>query len=142
MDSSGLYQIAEESGIPIFRFRLPETESVSIQTEDGTCCIGIDEKVLETESNRKVHLAHEIGHCCTGSFYSRYAARDVRQQHENRANKWAIRTLIPKEKLDEAVADGYTEIWSLAEYFEVTEDFMRKAICLYVHGNMAVDLYF
>ena len=30
----------------------------------------------------------------------------------------------------------------LAEYFEVTEDFMRKAVCLYVHGNVATELYF
>ncbi|WP_312280346.1 hypothetical protein [Oscillibacter sp.] len=50
--------------------------------------------------------------------------------------------LVPVNKLDEAVADGCTDIWSLAEYFEVTEEFMREAICWYTHGNMAAELYF
>ena len=90
----------------------------------------------------RVHLGHELGHCVTGSFYNRYAAVDCRQRHENQANRWAIQTLIPVDALDEAVAQGCTEIWELAERFGVTEDFMRKAVCLYVHGNLATELYF
>ena len=58
-----------------------------------------------------------------------------------RSDKWAIARLIPEEALDEAVADGHTELWDLAEHFGVTEDFMRKAICWYTHGNLAVDEY-
>ena len=65
-------------------------------------------------------LAHELGHCETGSFYNRYAKLDLRQKHENRADKWAIQHLIPVEELDEAVADGYTDLPSLAEHFCVT----------------------
>ncbi len=29
-----------------------------------------------------------------------------------------------------------------ADRFGVTEDFIRKAVCLYVHGNLATELYF
>ena len=29
-----------------------------------------------------------------------------------------------------------------AERFEVTEDFIKKAVCYYVHGNVAAELYF
>ena len=67
---------------------------------------------------------------------------ECRQRHENRADKWAISTLIPVEDLDEAVAQGCTEIWELAERFQVTEEFMRKTVCYYVHGNLAAELYF
>ena len=67
---------------------------------------------------------------------------DSRQRHENRANKWAIQALIPVEKLDDAIAEGCTEVWELAERFQVTEDFIRRAVCLYVHGNVAEELYF
>ena len=67
---------------------------------------------------------------------------DCRQRHENHADKWAIRALIPVEQLDEAIALGYTELWQLADFFGVTESFMRKAVCLYVHGNLASELYF
>lgn len=50
--------------------------------------------------------------------------------------------MISVEDLDEAIAQGCTEIWELAERFGVTEQFMRKAVCLYVHGNVATELYF
>ena len=43
------------------------------------------------------------------------------------------------DALDDAVADGCTEVW---ERFQVTEEFVRKAVCWYVHGNMAAELYF
>ena len=46
------------------------------------------------------------------------------------------------DDLDDAVAEGCTELWELAERFGVTEGFMKKAVCLYVHGNVAEELYF
>ena len=67
---------------------------------------------------------------------------DCRQRHENRADKWAVTTMIPVEALDDAVASGCTQVWELAERFQVTEEFIRKAVCWYVHGNMAAELYF
>ena len=72
-----LHRLAEAEGIPVIRFSLPENGSLSIQDGQGQCYIGMDE--LETEAQRKVHLAHELGHCLTGSFYNRYAPRDLRR---------------------------------------------------------------
>lgn len=137
-----LYDVAEENNIPIIPFPLKETGSISIQDEDKACYIGLDEHTINTESEQKVHLAHELGHCVTGSFYNRYSPLDVRQKHEYRANKWAVKHLISEAELDEAVAEGCTEIWSLAEYFNVTEDFMKMVVCWHVHGNLSAELYF
>lgn len=137
-----LYRYAEKRNIEIVTFPLPETTSMSIETESGACYIGVDYSKIETETDERVHLSHELGHCATGSFYNRYAKMDIRQKHENRADKWAIRKLIPVEKLDTAVAEGHTELWDLADYFGVTEDLVRKAVCLYTHGNLATELYF
>ena len=96
----------------------------------------------EKIQDEKLKLTHELGHCCTGSFYNEYSACDIRQKCENRADRWAIKQLIAEEELDEAVANGHTEIWDLADYFDVTEEFMRKAVCLYTYGNLATELYF
>lgn len=54
----------------------------------------------------------------------------------------SVTALIPVDALDDAVADGCTKVWELAERFQVTEEFVRKAVCWYVHGNMAAELYF
>lgn len=137
-----LYELADEQNIEVIRYPMKENGSMSVMLEDGSCFIGIDQDVQDGDVQERVHLGHELGHCITGSFYNRYAAIDHRQRHENRADKWAIRHLISVDGLDEAVAEGCCEVWELAERFGVTEPFMKKAVCYYVHGNVAEELYF
>lgn len=142
MDVRSLYELAQQQNIEVMSFPMPENGSMSIMLDGGSCVIGMDESVLDGDVQERVHLCHEIGHCVTGSFYNIHAAMDCRQRHENRADKWAVSFLIPVDSLDEAVAEGCTETWELAERFGVTEEFIKKAVCYYVHGNLASDLYF
>lgn len=142
MELRQLYDLAEQQNIPVCHFSLPKTGSMSVMSEEGRCYIGMDPGQLDGGTRERVHLSHELGHCVTGSFYNIYAARDCRQKQENRANKWAIEALISVDELDQAIAEGYTEVWELAERFQVTEDFIRKTVCYYVHGNLAAELYF
>ena len=142
MNVLDLYVLAEQQNIEVIETALPHNGSLSIMDDSGNCYIGIDESVMDGDALELVHIGHELGHCVTGSFYNIHAAIDHRQRHENRADKWAISHLIPVDALDEAVADGCCEIWELAERFGVTEQFMKKAVCLYVHGNVATELYF
>ena len=137
-----LYADCGQLNIQVLECPLPENGSVSIMDDAGRCHIGMDASVLDADALERVHLGHELGHCATGSFYNRYSPFDIRRRHENRADKWAIRRLIPVEQLDEAVACGCTQVWELAEWFGVTEQFMEKAVCLHVHGNLATELYF
>ena len=141
MKTDDLYQEAKAADIPVLILDIPKTGSMCIQADSGRCYIGMDYGVLPDESVRRVHLAHELGHCKAGAFYNRWAARDVRRKHETRADKWAVSKLIPVDELDRAVADGYTELWELAEHFGVTEEFMRKAVCWYTYGNLTAELY-
>ena len=142
MQLRNLYDLAKQQNIEVIAHAMPENGSMSVMLEDGRCFVGMDDSVRDGGVQERVHLSHELGHCVTGSFYNIYAAVDYRQRHENRANKWAIQALLPVEELDDAIAEGCTEVWELAERFQVTEDFIRKAVCLYVHGNLAEELYF
>ena len=137
-DLVSLYQYAEENGIDVTWFDMEAAQSLSVVLPDGSCAIAIDPWKMDTVAKETVSLAHELGHCITGSFYNRYAACDVRAQHETRADKWAIKKLIPEDKLNMAVSSGYKELWELAEYFNVTEDLMRKAVHWYQYGNLAL----
>lgn len=139
---TALYQLAEQEHIAVDCYELRSREALSIMTTDGSCAIAIDPFQLRSEQEEREKLAHELGHCVQGAFYNVWASRDLRRRHENQADKWAIHKLIPAGELDQAIADGYTELWQLAEHFGVTEDFMRKAVCLYVHGNLDTSLYF
>lgn len=142
MEINALYDYARQQNIEVIPFPMTRNSSMSVMTDSGDCFIGIDPRIQNGGVQERVHLGHEIGHCVTGSFYNIYAAIDNRKRHENKADKWAIRHLIPVDALDDAVANGYTELWELAERFGVTEDFAKKAVCYYVHGNVATELYF
>ena len=142
MEIGVLYDLAKQENIEVIQFPMALNGSMSIMDDNGACFIGIDEAVQDGSTQERVHLIHELGHCVTGSFYNRYAAVDSRQRHENRADKWAVKKLIPVEELDDAIAEGCTEVWERAERFGVTEEFIRKAVCYHVHGNLATELYF
>lgn len=134
-----LYQIADQENIEVDCFEMGKREAFSIMDSDGTCYIAIDPFKLTSTRDEMQKLAHELGHCKTGSFYNRHATQDIRQKHENRADRWAIENIIPEAELNRAVSNGYTEPWDLADFFDVTEDFMRKVMWLYANGNLALD---
>ena len=142
MELMALYRLAEQRKIPVDCFELRKRESLSLMDTDGSCHIAINPLFLTDSVDEKMKLAHELGHCVTGSFYSQYATEDIRKKHENRADKWAIQRLVPKEELYAAVKAGYEDAWSLADYFGVTVDFIHKAFCFYMHGNLAIEQYF
>lgn len=122
-----LYNLAEERDIDVDYF--PMRELISVSFPEGW--IAIDVNKISDSIEEKVHLAHELGHCETGSFYDIHSKYDIRAKHENRADKWAIKKLIPRDELKEAVSCGLYEVWELAEYFEVTYQFMEKAMIYY-----------
>lgn len=130
-NNSELDRIAHEQEIEVLYLPCERCGSISIMTDDGTCYIGIDNSREMTEQELIVHKAHELGHCVTGSFYNRYSKFDIISKHEYRADKWAIKKLVPKDELVSVMKKGTQEIWLLAEKFNVTESFMIKACEMY-----------
>lgn len=133
MKTDELYIRAEEDNIAIiYSVPLPKTKSIST-TVDGDMYIGIDQSIMNSSAEERVHLAHEIGHCETGAFYSLYSPIDNRQWCENKANKRAYELLISQDELIQLIeaSCGEISIWELAEHFNVTEEFMRKAVEFY-----------
>lgn len=131
MTQDQLYQYAEEHNVDVDWCLLSMAESLSILLDDGTCAIALDPTKFSSSADATWKLSHELGHCMTGSFYSRYAPLDERGRNEAKANRWAIKTLLPFEEMRAAMEAGYTERWELAEYFEVTEDMIQQAVDYY-----------
>ena len=117
---------AEENNIQVHDFKMKSVKSVSVPDH-----IGIDERKFDTRQELNTCLAHELGHCMTGSFYSVYCKFDTIERHEYRADRWAIEYCIPFDDLAELLQRGTTEIWSVAQYFEVTEELVKKAFVFY-----------
>ena len=125
-----LYQVIEDYGIEFYSYHLPLTKSVSVKL-GTTYAIGIDERRMEDSAEERTHLAHEIGHCVTDSFYTPYEVQDRRGKREFKADTWAVHTLIPWRALKKALLHGVTERWELAELFGVTEELIDRAWYIY-----------
>ena len=130
MTLNQLYDIAEKDNITVFSFQMEENESVSL-LHDNKCFVAIDPFRLKSSYDEKAKLAHEIGHCETGAFYNQYSPFDIRSRHEYRADKWAIKKLVPKDELIKAIKDGCENSYELSEHFGVPQWFMDKALAFY-----------
>ena len=102
------------------------------------CAIALNHDLLNPNEETTA-LFHELGHCETGSFYNADSPVYVQARQENRADRWAIKKLIPQDELSAAIKNGYTEVWELASIFNVTEEMMKKAIHFYTCGNLCCD---
>lgn len=137
----------EGEGVLLFDRRLEfsnlETKAATLKLEpDGVVGIFLDRSRMSNAAEEKSCLLHEGGHYATGTTHRLYSPYELVERHEYRANKWAVQRLLSAEELDEAVAEGHTELWDLAEYFGVTEELMKQAVCWYTYGNLAAALYF
>lgn len=122
-----LYEEMHNSAIYLFDFR-GKAATVKMGDQYG---IFFDTMVSRTIAEEKEIIAHELGHCKTGTTHSISSPFELIERHEYRADKWAIHELIPFEDLQKAIKEGNTEIWQLAEYFNETEDFIRRTEYVY-----------
>ncbi len=126
MSIDDLYDLAQQNGYEILNYPLPETESVAVQSDTGRCYIGLDTGLSGVAL--KEHLAHEFGHCETGTFYDLDTDAVVRAKCEYKANRWAYEHLVPLKELFAAVRTGHRTAWDLADYFGVSCEMMYKIL--------------
>lgn len=115
----------DENKIILDYCRLPKNGSLSFEDQNGLYIVMDDGEM--TEAQKKIHLAHELGHCMTGAFYRAYSPLETRSRCEHKANVWMINRLLPKAELEKAFSQGITESWELADYFDVTEELVKMA---------------
>ncbi len=76
-------------------------------------------------------FAEELGHHftldrhCLCQPYFNYRDRLNISRSEFRACRWAAQYLMPKQRVFNALKNGYVNKWDLAEYFEVIEDMVN-----------------
>ena len=124
-----LHAVAEQNGVEIVSFRLPNADSMSTEV-NGRCYIGLDSTRQLTRGEENARLGHELGHCLYGGFYTRSAPYDLRERHEVHADRWYIRRAIPRKTLFRLLRDGY-DAWEIAEQLDTTEDYVRRAYYYY-----------
>ena len=92
--------------------------------------VGVDTRRFDTQAELRTALIHEDGHFASGAFYTAYSPYQLKAQAEHRADKAAVLKYLPDRELAARLRAGDTPA-EAAEYFCVTEAFLRKACEMY-----------
>lgn len=114
---------AAQKGINIYE----EPMNIAIKGLYGNNTIWIN-KHIPTNKEKSCILAEELGHFHTtdGDILDQTGLQNRKQ--ERIARSWAYHRLIPFEKIVQAHKHGVKNRHELAEYLDVTEDFLDEAI--------------
>ena len=92
--------------------------------------IGLSNR-LQSNTERACILAEELGHykTNTGNILNQSVTENRKQ--EKKARIWAYNKMVTLDKLIDAWIQGCRNRYEIAEYLEVTEDFLQDAIDSY-----------
>lgn len=139
LEFSHIYAALRAQQAELFVYDIGFTPAATIEMNDRYA-VFFDPNLCRSTATLKLCLAHECGHCATGATHRLASEWDIISRHEYKADRWAIEHFLPFSEMCEAAQNGYRETWQLAEYFDVPQVFIEKALCHYLqHKNLQFD---
>lgn len=92
---------------------------------------------LPTTAEKTCVLAEELGHYYTSCGNIIDTSDTNNRKQEVKARRWAVKRLVTLKRIIQAFEAGCRNMYELAEYIGVTEDFLRSAFATYnaMYGN-------
>lgn len=84
-------------------------------------------KIRSTRKLRSI-CCHEQGHVATGALHKVDSPYELVERSEYRANRYAAERYLTEADFRAAFAEGFTELWQLAEYFDLPEEDVKTAL--------------
>lgn len=133
---SQLYKNIVQNGGRVYMYDIGFAEGATIaKNAAGPYGVFLDFSLAKSARSLKACLAHESGHCATGALHALTSPFELVEKNEYKANRWAFNEYLPYKKIKAALCLGYTEPWQLAEYFDLPEDFIKKALTYYTQNR-------
>lgn len=125
--TSDFYSYCRSHNVDVIPFdRLP-AEATTVRYH-GMYAVGLNFRRLQTVRQICTAMLHESGHLHTGALHKVDSPFQLVEQSEHRADADAIRRCLPVSEIQQAMRNGYTEAWQLADYFDLDEDYIKKAL--------------
>lgn len=94
----------------------------------GNYAIFLDFSQIPTTRMLRGVCCHELSHVATGALHKAASPYELVERSEYRANRYTAQTYLTVSAFREAFAAGCRELWQLAEYFDLPEQDIEKAL--------------
>lgn len=121
------YSYCKERNIDVIPYAGCPHEGATIRDGDWYA-IFLDFRKIQSARILRGVCYHELGHAATGALHKIYSPYELVERSEYRANRWAAEHFLTVQDFWDAFASGYTELWQLAEYFDLPEQDIKNAL--------------
>lgn len=124
---SHFYDYCQKNNVDIIPFYGMPADGVTMRNAMGYA-IFLDFTKIQSTRLLKGICCHELGHANTGALHKVCSPYETVERSEYRANRWMAEHFLNEEDFREAFAAGYSELWQLAEYFDLPEPDIKNAL--------------
>ncbi len=121
------YSFCRENNVAVIPFANAPSPGTTIRDQDAYA-IFLDFSQIKTLRLMKGVCAHELGHAATGALHKVSSPFETVERSEYRAKRWMAQNVLTEDEFREAFACGYTELWELAEFFDLPEQDIKSAL--------------
>ena len=130
MELEDLEDMIYDENINLIDSYLEQTSGAYIHYNDINV-IMYDPSKIQSSNKMKEVFAEELGHYFCDATYKFNSDTAFISKQEYRAKKWSFYTLIPYNCLKSAIHNGIFSLYNLADYFNVTCEYMHNAVIFY-----------
>ena len=124
---SDFYDYCKENQVDVIPFMGCPQPGATVR-DQGFYAVFLDfSKIRSTRLLRGV-CCHELGHAATGALHKVDSPFELIERSEYRADKWVAEHFLTPEDFREAFQNGCRELWQLAEFFDMPEADVQKAL--------------
>lgn len=124
---SDFYDFCREHDVDVIPFDGCPQPAATVR-DDGYYAIFLDFTQIKSTRLLRGICCHEMAHAATGALHKVDSPYELVERNEYRANRWAAEHYLSHSAFRAAFAAGYTELWQLAEYFDLPEKDVENAL--------------
>lgn len=124
---SDFYDYCRENQVDVIPYAGCPQPAATIR-DGGFYAVFLDFTQIRSTRLLRGICCHEMGHIATGALHKVDSPFELVERSEYRANRWSAHRYLTQAQFREAFAAGYTELWQLAEYFDLPEADIQKAL--------------
>ena len=131
---SDFYRYCKENNVDIIPYRGCPQPGATVR--DGSFYgVFLDFSQIRSTRLLKGICCHEMGHAATGALHKVDSPFELVERSEYRANRWVAQHFLTPEAFQEAFDDGCTELWEVAEYFDLPQKDVETAFTYWTQAK-------